>query len=225
MAIQLRNILKSFFNTGDRPTETQFSDVVDSFLHQSEDKASTAEVQTGTNNSKYITPAGAKSSVQTFAPVKTVNGIVPTSGNVTVNTGSGSGVGGVELAVATFGTQTNSTTDIFHIKLPYNTYTLNGMYHLKAEGYAYQGGEIIDIVWVGYCYVTNHSLINQRVHVNRSTLITAGQYIGSDNFIYLWFKIPNTYYCSFRIDSSRGTTGIHIKRGDLQIIASPNAQL
>lgn len=225
MAIQLRNILKSFFNTGDRPTETQFSDVVDSFLHQSEDKASTAEVQAGTNNAKYVTPAGAKASVETFAPVKTVNGIAPASGNISVNTGSGSSVGGVELAVATYFTYENNTSNIFHIKLPYNAYTKNGMYHLKAEGYAYQGGEIIDIVWVGYCYVAANNLINKRVHVNRSTLITAGQYIGSDNHIYLWFKVPNTYYCSFRIDSTRAGNGIHIKPGDLQIIASSDSQL
>ncbi|QEE50658.1 hypothetical protein FUA48_14045 [Flavobacterium alkalisoli] len=225
MATQNKNTLKGYFNTGDRPTEMQFSDVVDSFVHQSEDKASTAEITAGTNNAKYVTPAGVKASVETFAPVKTVNGIAPASGNITLNTGSGSSVGGVELAVATFGTQTNSATNIFHIKLPYNTYTLNGMYHIKAEGYGYVGGEIIDIVWVGYCYVAGHNLINQRAHVNRSTEITAGQYVGSDNFIYLWFKVPNTYFCSFRIDSSRGTTGIRIKPGDLQIIVSPNAQL
>ena len=35
MAIRSTSILKSYFNTGDKPTESQFSDLIDSFFHKS----------------------------------------------------------------------------------------------------------------------------------------------------------------------------------------------
>jgi hypothetical protein len=37
-------------------------------------QATAAEVQAGTNNQRYVTPDGAKMAVQTFSPVKSVNG-------------------------------------------------------------------------------------------------------------------------------------------------------
>lgn len=37
MSIRTRNILKGWFSTGKYPTETQFSDFFDSYVHQSED--------------------------------------------------------------------------------------------------------------------------------------------------------------------------------------------
>ncbi len=226
MATQNRNTLKEYFNAGDRPTEIQFVDLIDSSTHKTEDKASLTEAQAGTDNNKFITAQGAKKAAETFAPVKTVNSIAPVSGNIAINIGGGLSVGSIEFGVEKFFTTENSTTKIFHIKLPYNIVSKNGMYHIKAEGYAYQeGGEIIDIVWVGYCYIVNNVLLNKRAHVNRSTAITAGQYVGSDDFIYLWFKVPNTYYCTFRLDSMRVGNGIHIKPGDLDIVMSDQAEL
>ncbi|QEE50661.1 hypothetical protein FUA48_14060 [Flavobacterium alkalisoli] len=225
MPIQLRNILKSFFNTGDRPTENQFSDLVDSFVHQSEDKASTAEIQAGTNNAKYVTPAGAKASVQTFAPVKTVNGQTPVSGNVSINTGGGNDVCSVEPAVLRYLHTPDSSTDIFHIKLPFNINVHQNMFHFKAEGFAYRSSDVIDIVWVGRCYKPQANLIYANTVVSKSSTITAGQYIGSDNYIYLWFKVPRTYYCSFKIDSMKVGNGIQVLPGQLEVIVSSQTQL
>lgn len=37
MAIKIRNILKGFFKTGEKPTEQQFADVLDSYVHLKED--------------------------------------------------------------------------------------------------------------------------------------------------------------------------------------------
>lgn len=37
MAIKIRNILKSFFTTGAKPTQSQFADFIDSFFHRTED--------------------------------------------------------------------------------------------------------------------------------------------------------------------------------------------
>ena len=42
MATQSRTTLKSYFNTGDRPTEGQFGDLIDSSIHLTEDRATTA---------------------------------------------------------------------------------------------------------------------------------------------------------------------------------------
>lgn len=39
MAIQSRSTLKTFFETGDKPTEEQFYALIDSLVHRSEDSA------------------------------------------------------------------------------------------------------------------------------------------------------------------------------------------
>lgn len=92
MAEKTRTELKEYFNAGDRPTETQFADLIDSFLNRVEDpfidtipeastsqkgivqQASETEVNEGTNDDKYVTPKGVKDSVTTLAPVTSVNG-------------------------------------------------------------------------------------------------------------------------------------------------------
>lgn len=85
-----RENLKGYFNTNDRPTESQFSELIDSLVHLDGDKATSVEVEAGTDDNKFVTPAGAKASVLKFAPVKKVNNIAPDSnGNVTINDVSG----------------------------------------------------------------------------------------------------------------------------------------
>lgn len=77
-----RTTLKTYFNTGDRPTEAQFADLIDSVVHKTDDLATTSEAQAGTVDNKYMTPLKVKQSITTNAPVKTVNSKSPTSGNV-----------------------------------------------------------------------------------------------------------------------------------------------
>ena len=36
MAIKERNILKGYFETGDKPTQSQFADLIDSFKHKND---------------------------------------------------------------------------------------------------------------------------------------------------------------------------------------------
>ncbi|MDH7911367.1 hypothetical protein [Winogradskyella sp. SYSU M77433] len=92
MAEKNRTDLKAYFEEGDRPTESQFEDLIDSFVNRLDDdfvatlpdgnesqkgivqQASESEVGLGVNNSKYVTPLGAKTAAQTFAPVQSVNG-------------------------------------------------------------------------------------------------------------------------------------------------------
>jgi hypothetical protein len=92
MAEKNRATLKSYFETGDRPTQENFADLVDSFVNRSDDafvqtlpdatttqkgvvqQATVAEVQAGSNNQYYVTPAGTKLAAETFSPVKSING-------------------------------------------------------------------------------------------------------------------------------------------------------
>jgi flagellar biosynthesis/type III secretory pathway protein FliH len=92
MAEKNRATLKTYFETGDRPTQQDFIDLIDSAVNRTDDpfvqalpdasttakgivqQATTADVQAGTNTQLYVTPAGAKTAVQTFAPVASVNG-------------------------------------------------------------------------------------------------------------------------------------------------------
>ncbi len=97
MAEKNRVALKSYFETGDRPTQQQFADLIDSFVSRLDDSfvatlpdastaqkgvvqcATTGEVQAGINTQHYVTPEGARIAAQTFAPVASVNGL---TGNV-----------------------------------------------------------------------------------------------------------------------------------------------
>ena len=49
MPIQDRNILKSYYNTGDTPDEPQFVDLIDSAAHLQDDLVSQAEAEAGTS--------------------------------------------------------------------------------------------------------------------------------------------------------------------------------
>ncbi len=85
-----REALKGYFKTNKRPNEAEFEKLIDSAVHLDEDKASDVEAQDGNNNSKFITPQTARLVVETFAPVKTINGVTPnSSGDVTITNVSG----------------------------------------------------------------------------------------------------------------------------------------
>lgn len=184
--------------------------------------ATLSEVQSGTDSERAVTPAGAKRSVETFAPVKSVNGQTGVVNLETTDRGS------MRLGIAKHFTNAANTTDIFHIKLPYKSDFDDKMFYLKATGYAYGTPDIIDVTWVGYCYSQggiNNNLIQTKTIVLGSTTITAGQYIGSDKHIYLWFKLSNVYYSTFKIDSMYVGNGTVLQNNSVQIIQSAQIQL
>ncbi|KOS04791.1 hypothetical protein AM493_01075 [Flavobacterium akiainvivens] len=82
MATQNRTTLKTYFNTGDRPTQAQFVDLIDSAVTVNEDKATTLEAQTGSIDNKYMTPQKVSQAIAQLSPIKTVNSKTPSSGNV-----------------------------------------------------------------------------------------------------------------------------------------------
>ncbi|MFK7750001.1 MAG: hypothetical protein AB8B65_16525 [Kordia sp.] len=266
MAEKNRTALKSYFETGDRPTQDEFGDLVDSAVNKQQDKANLTEALTtndtkyitpktanhivdtavpnatistkgkvelatltevtaGTDNTRAVTPEGAKRAAEVHAPVTSVNG---DTGAITINVNDGTSVGSVRNGIIKFFTGSNSNLPIFHLKLPYRVDTDNKMFHLRATGYSYGSSDIIDVTWVGYCY-TNGSglnrLRNTKTGILNSTAITAGQYIGSDDHIYLWFKTPSTYFTTFRVDSMRVGNGSLLEEGDVEMIMSLDATL
>ena len=104
MAQKNRTTLKSYFETGDKPTESQFEDLIDSFVSHQDDsfvsslpnattsqkgiaeQATLAEVNAGTDDSRFVTAKGAKQAAIIHAPVLSVNG---QTGNITVGHDSG----------------------------------------------------------------------------------------------------------------------------------------
>ncbi|KAB8156118.1 hypothetical protein EZY14_002560 [Kordia sp. TARA_039_SRF] len=72
MAEKNRTELKAYFETGDRPTQDEFVDFVDSAVNRGQDKATLSEALT-TNNTKYITPQTANHVVNTAVPSATTS--------------------------------------------------------------------------------------------------------------------------------------------------------
>ena len=123
-------------------------------------------------------------------------------------------------------TGTNNATDIFHIKTPFGPGILTGMFHFKAQGFAYgapAGDGIIDVTWVGYSFT--NSLLKPDTQVLGSATTTAGSYVGSDGYVYLWFKTANVYYSSFNLSSMHVGNGRVLSADDIEIIQSPDATL
>jgi hypothetical protein len=97
MATKNRIELKEYFETGKRPTQEEFENLVDSKLNIEDDKASLADAQNDQVDNKYLTPQTGKQTVLAFAPVKKVNNVSPDSnGNVSITniTGSASTITG-----------------------------------------------------------------------------------------------------------------------------------
>ncbi len=239
MAEQNRQTLKSYFETGDKPTEDEFADLIDSFVNRLEDdyvdnlpnastsqrgivqQATSSEVTSATNNDKYVTPIGVKSSIENFAPIKSVNG---KTGDIVLHADEGTDYGTLKPGIVKFST-VPQTDDYIHIKLPYKIDVHRRMYYVKASGYGYDNTEIIDIIWVGYCRQTSNEITHDKTVVNYSTSVIAGQYAGSDNHVYLWFKPSSTFYLTFKLDFMKVGNGTLLEDGDIEIIQDPNATL
>ena len=87
-----RSELKSRFKKGDKPTEQDYADLIDSFVHRLEDdfvdklpdatttqkgiveQATLTEIDTGTDSTRFVTPEGAKRAAEKHGLVKSING-------------------------------------------------------------------------------------------------------------------------------------------------------
>ena len=156
-----------------------------------------------------------------------VNGVLiegPNQSTFGNNPNNGSGT--ISHGIASFFTS-RSNNRYVHIKLPYRITTDNRMYHIRASGYRFNSGEVIDITWVGYCYTNGSALINASNVNNGGANFSITQYVGSDNHIYLRFRgtTGTNYFQSFRIDSMHVGNGSILQEGDVEIITSGSATL
>lgn len=227
--------LKEYFKAGKRPTQSQFADFLESYAHLDGPQLARITDNINTENG-YLRLRGmdnaivAQISLQDIRnnmgiPNSLVQSVNGQTGNVIVDLEGPTDVGSTREGIAKHFTTNHNNTDIFHIKLPYKVNTHSAMYHIKASGYAYEVSDIIDITWVGYCYAPMVDIIHQKTGILNSTAITAGQYVGSDSHVYLWMKLPNTYYSTFKLDSIRVGNGGLITSSDVQILVSSQAQL
>lgn len=76
-----RSILKSYFNAGDRPKESEFADLIESTLNLEDDKADNSDIDAGISDTKFVTVLGSKRSARKSV---TVNGFAPdlATGNI-----------------------------------------------------------------------------------------------------------------------------------------------
>lgn len=98
-----RTELKAYFETGDKPTQAQFAELINNLSHATDDKATIAEAQTGTSDVKFITARTAKASVDKFAVTK-INNTQATNGNIdikTINNQALLGTGNIDIPVPT----------------------------------------------------------------------------------------------------------------------------
>lgn len=84
-----RENLKEYFKAGDRPTEAQFSELIDNILNVNDDKASDSDAASSSIDNKYVTPKTARKVVDSHLKV---NGKSPVNGQVTILTSDISGL-------------------------------------------------------------------------------------------------------------------------------------
>jgi hypothetical protein len=189
---------------------------------------------TSTNHGSSISfsTTGSGASVATTEKMRISN-----NGNVGIGTGTpaakldvagaaiiGTGVGTKTIGVVSYLTATNSTTTYIHIKTPFRPAVDSKMYHFKVEGYAYGDSKDIDLTFVGYAYSVTSTIQNPSSR-DPQGFFAPTQYIGSDGYIYLRFKPANTYYTSFRVDSTYVGNGRIVTAGEMSVIESTSATL
>jgi hypothetical protein len=227
-----REQLKAYFQTGDIPTEGQFGELIDSLAHRLDPEIVSIIAQVSIDN-QGVHFKNANGEVVVTADMNelaeeiAVNGDFINSLSNTFQLEEPDQYGTERRGIVKHHRFASLAGGIFHIKTPMRVDTHSQMFHFSAEGYFYGSGQPVDIVWVGYCYKAQNSLIRDHTSVLRAdpTKVQAGQYIGSDNHIYLWIKPSSLYYSTFRINTIRVASGFLFKEGDLEVIESTEAQL
>jgi len=99
-----RDQLKNKFKKGDKPTEVDYADLIDSFVNKSEDpyfkfnelpdakttakgiveQATITEAEAGVDDTRFVTPLGVQRSVAKFAPVPPVTSVNGKTGVITI---------------------------------------------------------------------------------------------------------------------------------------------
>ncbi|MBN8641277.1 MAG: hypothetical protein J0L86_05625 [Flavobacteriales bacterium] len=117
-----RSTLKSYFNAGDRPKESEFADLIESTLNLVDDKADNSDIDSGVSDSKFVTVLGSKRSARKSI---TVNGLT-----ADLNTGN------IQLPATevplTFGNGLTRTANSVAVN---NSQNINKLSNLNTNGY------------------------------------------------------------------------------------------
>jgi hypothetical protein len=117
MSQKTRTDLKAYFNTGDRPTEGEFADFIDSVVNIKNDKPSDLEIDAGTTDDKFVTVLSAKKVARKSIKVNNVSPDLAT-GNIVLPA--------TELPL-TFGTGLTRTTNNVAVNTTQNITTLSNL--------------------------------------------------------------------------------------------------
>ncbi len=117
-----REDLKVFFEAGKRPTQGQFGSLIDNTVNAVDDKATNAEIDAGTSDTKYVTVLGAKRSARNSIKVNNV-APDPTSGNIQLPASE---------APLTFGTGLTRSGNTVTVN---NSQSINRLSNLTSNGY------------------------------------------------------------------------------------------
>jgi hypothetical protein len=87
-----KEILKSYFEQGDRPTQTHFENLIDSSLNLGDDKATASDINAGTADDKFVTPKGLSSGISVLVKeaTTTTKGIAQIATLTEIETGTDS---------------------------------------------------------------------------------------------------------------------------------------
>ena len=135
------------------------------------------------------------------------------------------GRGTVTRNVVQFHTGTQGN-DYYHLQMPDAFDKDNGeshMFRIHVRGYAFQTGEIIDLIFAGY----NTPSGNGGPLTKTTILDVAGTcdaptmyHSSSNNHLYLRFRTGSTYYTSFSVDSMYVGNGMVLQPGDITVTVS-----
>jgi hypothetical protein len=92
MTLTSKAVLKTYFEQGDRPSQTDFENLIDNSLNIGDDKASASDISGGTVDDKFITPKGLFGGISVLVKdaSTTVKGIAEIATLAEVETGTDS---------------------------------------------------------------------------------------------------------------------------------------
>lgn len=131
----------------------------------------------------------------------------------------------INIGIAEYFDTTREDNIYYHLRLPYRKPlagepVYNRRYHLHVVGYSNASRTAIDIRFIGFLFSQNGIIGAATTIIHNSKYIypiTGGQYIGLNNFVYCWFKLPRSNTTNFSVDSLKvGFTPV-LKTGEIII--------
>lgn len=114
----------------------------------------------------------------------------------------------------------------YHIRTP-DTFQCGEMYRYDLTGYSYGISRPLSFTWVGFLYdaATTAKQIYNQASIDNTNNISASQYVGSDDHLYLQFGPIRQYYNSFVLDYQSGSTEERVNHvpSEFKVFVTENA--